>query len=51
MKDHAKVGNRPGNPAYRTPSQFKNRENLDKERLDTKKSVPKKKPYRTRAEN
>lgn len=51
MKDHAKVGNRPGNPTYRTPSQFKSRENLEKERLDAKKYVPKKKPYRTRVED
>lgn len=46
MKDHAKVGNRPGNPTFRTPSQFKNREDLSLERKKGKSKINKSKPYK-----
>ena len=32
MKIHSKIGNRPGRPAYRTPSSFKYRKSLKVER-------------------
>jgi hypothetical protein len=28
MKSHSKVGNKPGQPAYRTPSEFRVQKNL-----------------------
>jgi hypothetical protein len=33
MKNHAKVGNRKGNPAYRTPSTFRYQKSVQRRKL------------------